>query len=170
MIDRLRILQMRRSHKLMFKAPKFGDANRAILSVFLLYFIFVFFIFLCGRLRIINAASLSFLNIAIENHNFTVVAADANYITPINVKYLDVWPGKEWLPTSPFSFSFLLFFAPRSFVLRVWAFRSTSKTGPVSITAEKIRPSQPYEERCICIPTLFISAWASRGHTQTRLQ
>ncbi|GAQ80786.1 Putative L-ascorbate oxidase [Klebsormidium nitens] len=48
------------------------------------------------RLRIVNTGSLSFLNIAIEGHNMTVVAADANYVTPVSVKYLDVWAGQRY--------------------------------------------------------------------------
>ncbi|XP_057801835.1 L-ascorbate oxidase-like [Salvia miltiorrhiza] len=46
------------------------------------------------RLRIASSTSLSSLNLAIGNHNLTVVEADGNYVDPFTVPNMDIYSGE----------------------------------------------------------------------------
>ncbi|XP_020573957.1 L-ascorbate oxidase-like isoform X2 [Phalaenopsis equestris] len=48
------------------------------------------------RLRISSVTSLSSLNLAVGNHNLTVVEADGNYVKPFNVNDMDVYSGETY--------------------------------------------------------------------------
>lgn len=48
------------------------------------------------RLRLGNIAELSFLNIAIQGHNMTIVEADGQHVAPIEVQSLDINSGQRY--------------------------------------------------------------------------
>ncbi|KAL0925238.1 hypothetical protein M5K25_003556 [Dendrobium thyrsiflorum] len=48
------------------------------------------------RLRIASTTSLSALNLAIGNHNMTVVEADGNYVEPVAVNDMDIYSGESY--------------------------------------------------------------------------
>ncbi|KAL3912025.1 MAG: hypothetical protein SGILL_007048, partial [Bacillariaceae sp.] len=47
------------------------------------------------RLRIINSASLVMMNIAFQDHNFTIVELDGTPVTPVSVQSYDLAPGQR---------------------------------------------------------------------------
>lgn len=48
------------------------------------------------RLRMINAASLVVMNVAITNHNITIIEVDGTIVNPISVTSLDLSPGQRF--------------------------------------------------------------------------